>query len=396
MISAWAILFFSAILLLIFAVYYWLYRHFLNLYPKRPYSLIVRIGIPAISGLMLVPLVIFRTVPSLYESPLRKPFLIISYLIMGFMFFFLLGLGIVGLIEFLYHKTRPSKMDPERRKFLRKGLDLGVIAVGTLGTAVGIPRAFDLPRVMEVDVPISTLPPELDGFTIAQLTDVHLGPILGKDYCQSIVDITNSLDADLIAITGDLMDGKVDQLRDVVSPLANLRSKEGTYFVTGNHEFYSGIEQWTAHLKSLGIKVLENDGVLLRENLGGIYLSGVPDYRTSPVPSDPYQALKRNKGKVGAKVLLAHQPKSCFKAAKAGHDLMLSGHTHGGQFWPWNFIVALVQPYIEGLHKHEGMWVYVSPGTGFWGPPMRTGTKQEITLIKLRSPNKPALRRPRS
>jgi predicted MPP superfamily phosphohydrolase len=255
------------------------------------------------------------------------------------------------------------------------------------GLAFGIVGARRTARVREVSVPIEGLPAGLDGFSIVQISDVHVGPTVKREYVQRIVDAANRLDADVVAITGDLVDGRVRDLSADVEPLARLRSRHGTYFVTGNHEYYSGAAEWTAQLEQLGLRVLNNEHVVLEHAGARLVLAGVTDYSAGHfVPahkSDPGRALAGAPADAAVRVLLAHQPRSAEAAAEAGFDVQLSGHTHGGQFWPWNLFVRLQQPYTAGLHRLRSLWVYTSRGTGYWGPPVRLGAPSEITRLRL-------------
>ena len=261
------------------------------------------------------------------------------------------------------------------------------LASALIVTALGLFNARRRARVRDVEIPIADLPEALHGFTIAQITDVHVGPTIKRDYVAAIVDAVNAMDADAIAITGDLVDGRVDQLRSHVEPLARLKARHGVYFVTGNHEYYSGVEAWIRELRGLGIKVLTNEHVVLERGGAQLVLAGVTDYGAQHYDrrhkSDPALALARAPADAGARVLLAHQPRSAAAAAAAGFDLQLSGHTHGGQFWPWNHFVRFQQPYTAGLHRLDRLWVYTSRGTGYWGPPKRFGAPSEITRIIL-------------
>jgi predicted MPP superfamily phosphohydrolase len=213
---------------------------------------------------------------------------------------------------------------------------------------------------------------------------VHVGPTLGREFIEELVARTNAENPDIVAITGDLVDGSVEQLREHVAPLAKLRAKHGVYFVTGNHEYYSGVDEWIGELGRIGVKVLRNERVSLAD---GLDLAGVDDHSAKQMRDDHGPDLGRalaGRDTSRALVLLAHQPRAIHEAAKHGVDLQLSGHTHGGQIWPWNFMVRLQQPYVAGLVKHGDTQLYVSSGTGYWGPPMRLGTTPEITKIVLR------------
>lgn len=268
---------------------------------------------------------------------------------------------------------------------------VAVPVLAALATALGLWNARRTAAVVRVDVPIAQLPAGLHGFTVAQITDVHVGPTIKGGYLQAIVARVNSLGADMVAITGDLVDGKVSELAPHVAPLSQLRSRHGSYFVTGNHEYYSGAHAWIAELRRLGVRVLMNEHVVLSHaNEAGsaaLLVAGVADYSAHQFDpahkSDPHAALRGAPAHARVRLLLAHQPRSAVAAADAGFDLQLSGHTHGGQFWPWNHFVRLQQPFTAGLHKLKDLWVYTSRGTGYWGPPKRFGAPSEITLLRL-------------
>jgi predicted MPP superfamily phosphohydrolase len=263
---------------------------------------------------------------------------------------------------------------------------LAILAATPLITAIGFLMARRVARVVDVDVPVEKLPKSLEGFTIAQISDVHVGPTIKREFVQRIVDRVNGLHPDLVAITGDLVDGTVGQLASHTAPLADLKSRHGTYVVTGNHEYYSGAGAWIDELERLGTHVLLNEHVVIDHDGSPLAVAGVTDFSAHHFDpshrSDPRRAVAGVPGAT-VKVLLAHQPRSAPSAAAAGYDLQLSGHTHGGQFWPWNLFVRLQQPFTSGLHKLGKMWVYISRGTGYWGPPMRFGIPSEITRIRL-------------
>ncbi|HEY1892579.1 MAG TPA: metallophosphoesterase [Steroidobacteraceae bacterium] len=264
---------------------------------------------------------------------------------------------------------------------------IAVPLLAALATLIGFIGARRRPRVVDVEVPLRGLPPALDGFTIAQISDVHIGPTIGRDFLRGIVEIVNSLDVDLVAITGDLVDGSVEQLASQVEPLSRLRSRLGSYFVTGNHEYYSGATAWIAELRRLGLHVLLNEHVVLESRGSPLLLAGVTDYSAHQFDpahrSDPQAALAGAAPDLRPRVLLAHQPRTAAAASDAGFDLQLSGHTHGGQFWPWNLFVRLQQPFTAGLNRLGDLWVYTSRGSGYWGPPKRLGVPSEIARIRL-------------
>jgi predicted MPP superfamily phosphohydrolase len=263
---------------------------------------------------------------------------------------------------------------------------VAVPAVTALLTLIGFLNARRVASVRSVDIPIASLPASLHGFTIAQITDVHIGPTISREYVDAVVDVVNGLDADLVAITGDLVDGSVRQLARQTAPLARLAARHGTYFVTGNHEYYSGAHAWIAELRRLGVTVLLNEHVVLDHDGAGVAIAGVTDVSAHHFDpshrSDPARAIAGAPGTC-VKVLLAHQPRSAQAASDAGFHLQLSGHTHGGQFLPWNFFVRFQQPFTAGLARLGGLWVYTSRGTGYWGPPKRLGAPSEITRLRL-------------
>jgi uncharacterized protein len=256
-----------------------------------------------------------------------------------------------------------------------------------LSTTIGFVNARRRARVVTVNVPIDKLPAELDGFTIVQISDIHVGPTIKQRYVNAIVDAVNRLKPDLIAVTGDVVDGSVAQLADHTRPLGRLAARYGTYLVTGNHEYYSGADQWIAEFERLGLRVLMNEHVVLDHDGARVLIAGVTDYTAEHFDpahrSDPAAALAGAPGDVRVRVLLAHQPRTAAAAADAGFTLQLSGHTHGGQFFPWNFFVRLQQPFTAGLARLNNLWVYTSRGTGYWGPPKRLGAPSEITRVRL-------------
>lgn len=277
-------------------------------------------------------------------------------------------------------------LDEGRRAFLARLLAgaAGVLGVGM--SAVGLASALGEVAVQPVRVRLRKLPGALSGFRIVQLTDIHIGPTIGRGWLEGVVAKVNALDPDLVAITGDLVDGSVEDLREHVAPLKELRAKHGVFFVTGNHEYYSGADEWIAELGRLGVRVLRNERVTIGQGEDCFELAGVDDWSSRRFGGGHGPDLERALAGCDPSrevVLLAHQPKQVAEAAAKGVGLQLSGHTHGGQIWPWGYFVRLDQPHVAGLRQHGPTQIYVSRGTGYWGPPMRVGAPPEISLVEL-------------
>jgi uncharacterized protein len=264
---------------------------------------------------------------------------------------------------------------------------LCTLALTVIVTLIGLAIARRPPRVVQIDVPVRDLPEALHGFSIAQISDVHVGPTIKRGFVAGIVARVNDMNADMIAVTGDLVDGSVQELSIHTAPLAGLNARHGVFFVTGNHEYYSGERAWSREIARLGLHVLKNEHVVLTHDGASLVLAGVTDLSAhhfdAAQQSDPVAALRGAPDRAGARILLAHQPNSAHAAAAAGFDLQISGHTHGGQFWPWNLFVGFFQPFTGGLYRLEDLWIYVSRGTGYWGPPNRFGVPSEITRLQL-------------
>jgi predicted MPP superfamily phosphohydrolase len=300
--------------------------------------------------------------------------------------FFSTLLVLTLLREFVLAGTHLFMSNEQARAWITPSAQIALLLAFFM-TVTGMIIARRRPRIVEVRIPVPHLPPALHGFSIAQISDVHVGSTIKRGFVEGIVRSVNELNADLIAVTGDLVDGSVQQLSVHTAPLAGLAARHGAYFVTGNHEYYSGERAWTEEIRRLGIRVLKNEHVVLQHDGASLVLAGVTDYSAhhhDPAQrSDPAAALYGAPDDAGAKILLAHQPSSAAAAAEAGFHVQISGHTHGGQFWPWNLFVHFFQPFTGGLHRLKDLWVYVSSGTGYWGPPNRFGVPSEITRIRL-------------
>jgi predicted MPP superfamily phosphohydrolase len=283
---------------------------------------------------------------------------------------------------------RPASGDMSRRLFLGRATAAiaGVSAVGTV--AYGMTSALGDPVIEPVKITLPKLDPRLNGLRFAVVSDIHLGPLTGIGHTERIVRMINGLEADVVAIVGDLVDGSVARLGRLARPLKDLESRYGAFFVTGNHEYFApeGPEEWIEELGELGVRSLRNERVEIRHQGAVLDLAGVNDVGGASSGDGPDFAKAlggREEGR--STVLLAHQPIQVAQAARHGVDLQLSGHTHGGQIAPFNLVVGLQQPIVSGLATVDGVQVYVTRGAGFWGPPVRVGAPPEISLVELRS-----------
>ena len=307
------------------------------------------------------------------------------------------GLATFGIARFIrsfykksgnHNETASELPDPEKRVFLMNSLNMAVLGTSGAMTLYGFFQARSIPDIKNIPIYFHHLPKSLDGFRIVQITDLHVGPTLKRKFVEGIVNQISLINPDAIVVTGDLVDGNVEYLRHDTYPLSELYAPYGRYFVTGNHEYYSGPEQWLDEIDRLGFTVLINENRVIRKGDGTILMAGVTDYRMGKYiagqESSPQKAISGSPP-CDLKLLLAHRPSNIHEASKVGFDFQISGHTHGGQYFPANFIFEPFHPYISGLHRHDQTWIYVSSGTGYWGPPLRLGVPSEITLFTLKN-----------
>lgn len=305
-----------------------------------------------------------------------------AYMWLGAIFLLvsLLGLGeLVRLILAALEVAEPARS---------RTIGIGTMVATGVALTYGLWRATGTIPVKRVEVTLPRLPAGASGYRLVQLSDVHIGPLLGRDWLQGVVERVNALEPDAVVITGDLVDGSVEELAEHVAPLADLTGREGTFFVTGNHEYYAGADAWLAELRRLGVRPLRNERVELGRDGATFDLAGVDDVNAFGAGHGPdLERALDGRDPTRELVLLAHQPRQFASAAAAGVGLQLSGHTHGGQIVPWNLFVRLQQPHVAGLTRRGQAQLYTSRGTGFWGPPLRVGAPPEITLLTLVSPD---------
>ena len=331
--------------------------------------------------------------PPNISGPLAWP-AFIAWALFALVFMWLVVVDIVRLVVWIGRRlARSSPMDPDRRAVLARisGGAVTTLVIAEVGTGIG--NALREPPVVDVPIELARLPHAFDGFTIVQLTDLHVGATIGGELVESLVARTNALRPDLIALTGDLVDAPVDQLRDDLAVLRDLRAPHGVYFVTGNHEYYVGVDAWVAYIASLGVRVLHNERVEIVRDGAALDLAGIDDHDAAsygPGHGPDLLAALAGRDPERALVLLAHQPRQVREAARHGVDLQLSGHTHGGQVWPWHYLAAAQQgELLAGRYREGATELYVSRGAGYWGPPVRFAAPSELTRIILRAPATP-------
>ena len=296
-------------------------------------------------------------------------------------------LRVLRFMVMRFFSIRESEPDLARRTFINRALATTAVVGAGVTTFAGSRLANGEVTTPEVPITLDRLPGSMSGFRIALLADLHIGPMIGRERVQAIVDRANALRPDMIAIVGDVVDGSVELIGDDVAPLGDLRARSGIFFVTGNHEYYSGVVEWVHYFQRMRITVLDNQHVPIG-GVSGFDLAGVHDWRAqwmSPVYKPDMDTAVYGRDIARELIVLAHQPAHIVESARVDAGLQLSGHTHGGQLWPLGYLAHLQQPYVRGLHRHteSRTQIYVSCGTGFWGPPVRVDCPPEITQIIL-------------
>jgi predicted MPP superfamily phosphohydrolase len=382
------LIFIAAVLAIIVGVHYYLWARLVR-DPQlgAPWSALATVGLVLLALSMPAAMILSRLRPGVGRA-LAWP----AFSWMGLMFLLLVVLAaidVVGVVAWLARRAASAApLDPARRTWLARVVGAAAATAAAGLGAVGTRAARGPIDVKRVDVALAKLPSAHDGLSLVQITDVHVGPTIGADFLRDVVARVNGLAPDIVAITGDLVDGSVEELRAAVAPLGELRARHGVYFVTGNHEYYSGAAAWIAELPRLGIRVLANERVSIGEGADQFDLAGIDDHSSAghggTSTEDGLARALADRDPARELVLLAHQPRQFAAAVRHGVGLQLSGHTHGGQMWPFTFFVRLAQPFVAGLHRRGASQIYVSRGTGYWGPPMRLAAPAEITHVVLR------------
>jgi len=361
----------------------------------EPWRRLLTIGIVAAAVAVPISFFLMRA----RAGALADGFVFGAMLWMGIAFFLLSTLVVVDLLRLAssgvgaltdWLRNAPeAPADPERRLLVARAVAGGAVLAAGGAAAFSVSSALGDPQIHEVPVKLARLPRRLSGLSIAQITDLHIGRTIGEEEVRRVVAATNALRPDVIALTGDFVDGSIGMLSAAVAPLATLSARYGVYFVTGNHEYYSGAAAWVEHFRKLGIRVLRNERVEIGDRGASIDLAGIDDWRSAgmvPGHGPDLAAAVAGRDPDRSLVLLAHQPRGVEAAAQAGVELQVSGHTHGGQIFPFTLATALVFPYLHGLYpvaESHGSQIFVSRGTGYWGPPMRLGSPPEIAHIVL-------------
>lgn len=345
-----------------------------------------KVGRGALIGLYVALVGAFIAMRS-FPRDVARPFVWIGFGWLGVLFFLVTWLLLAELAKAIALRVThdPAPASPSRRQAFARIFGGAAAALGVGTSAVAAANVAGATPVARVKVVLDKLAPRRSGYRIVQISDVHVGPTLGRAFVERVVATINQLSPDLVAITGDLVDGAVHDLAEHVAPLGDLRARDGVFFVTGNHEYYSGADSWIRHLETLGIRVLRNERVAVGGE-DGFDLAGIDDASSRgllPGHGPDLEKAMAGRDPTRAVVLLAHQPRGVQRADELGVDLQLSGHTHGGQLFPWNLLVKLQQPFVAGLHRLTNAQIYVSRGTGYWGPPMRLAAPSEITEIEL-------------
>lgn len=310
-------------------------------------------------------------------------FLWFSYLILGIfsclLFYLALGDIVFRPLAWGFKKYRGKETDFNRRSFL------GLVGVSAANVAFGVTEVARGPRVYEVTIPLKDLPPSFEGYRIVQISDLHVGPTIGRDYVEEVRKMASELRPDALVLTGDLLDGYPESIASDLKPVSEIPTNDGIFCVTGNHEYYWGYRSWRPLFLEWGFRILENESYTLFRGEDRLSFVGIPDIRAERLDGVSIDLEKATQGVLPTdkKILLAHRPHVFDRNNDYKIDLQLSGHTHGGQYFPWSLFIGAMWKYHAGLYDHNGTWIYVNRGTGHWGPPLRSGVRAELTHLTL-------------
>lgn len=340
-------------------------------------------------ALILSGMFVLRSNPSVFDELWFRALAWTGCIAMGFLGTFIilsLPFDVANIFVTLLQKLSILSLSPEQREFLSRGLTLGLFCLSIGLSAIGLFQALHGPRVKAVNIPVAGLKEGLKGLKIAQISDLHVSATIRSAYVMDVVAKTNATNPDIIVITGDLLDGQTENVAPHLQHLRNLKATYGVYYVTGNHEYYWQPASLLEKLKSFGFHILINENRILSVGDAKLLLAGIPDIQGARVlPGHAPNILKAAETSQSSdfKIMLAHRPDNYAEVERAGFDLLFAGHTHAGQFFPFSLFIGFAHKYYQGLAKSERMWVYVNPGTGYWGPANRFATPTEITLATL-------------
>lgn len=374
------------VLVIVVLLHLYLYRRAVHDVVASRRARLLGAGVIVVLGLVMVAALLTRRV---LAPETARPLHLVGFTWLAIGLYAALVLGVGEIVRLVLRMVR-GRVSEDRRRFLARVVagTAAVTAVGTVSYGAVVARR---PRVERREVLLDRLDPAFDGFTIAAVSDIHLGPLVDGDDLAAIVALVNGTAPDVVAVVGDLVDGTVEELGGYAAPLADLAAP--AYFVTGNHEYFSGAAGWVEFLPTLGLRVLRNEREEIRRGDAVLHLAGCDD-RTAAASGVPGHGFDLDAALAGRApdepvVLLVHQPVMVDRAARAGVDLQISGHTHGGQLWPITQVALVDQPVLAGLSRVGPTWLYVTRGTGFWGPAVRVGSPPEVTLLTLRARRAP-------
>lgn len=329
---------------------------------------------------MMGSMFISRAKPKVFETPWFMILTWIGSTFMGFWGTYIMIAIPVDVVALIYSFFNHGE------SFLTVNAHFGIFLLAVLMTVFGFLSVLRGPKIVKIKIPNVDLPEALVDLKIAQISDLHIGPTIQSRYVKRVVRKTNEQNPDIIVITGDLVDAHTESIKKHLQPLADLKSKYGVFYVTGNHEYYWGMKTLFQELKNVGFTILNNENKIININGSRILIAGIPDPMAAQLGSEFRPDIKlsrQTQEKTDFNILLAHRPDPYTAAEELGFNLQFSGHTHAGQFFPFSLLIPFAHKYYRGLNQHKNMWLYVNPGTGYWGPANRFGIASEITLARL-------------